>query len=143
MRKDCATRKDWLLVVAAVTSLGLLVIQSAAAQEHHAADVLAVADERIHPSEVTLENVEAFQEQVRRDLPVGTAKKDVEEYLINWGIRHLYLEPVPIYGRYGNSFQCAIGYIGVRRGFDARLTFYIHLDGIDAVREISFSVKYL
>lgn len=136
-------KRGWLLAVVSLGILGLLAIQSAAAQEHQAADAPAVADARIPPSEVTLDNLEAFQEQLHRDLPVGTAKNDVEEYLMHWSIRHLYLEPFPIHGRYGNSFQCAIGYIGMRSGFPARLTFYVHLDGSDAVREITFSVKYL
>src|SRR5690348_6144834 len=47
----------------------------------------------IPPDEVNLENLPLFEAQLRRDLPVGTAKEDVEAYLTRWTIRHSFVPP--------------------------------------------------
>ncbi|WP_299398877.1 hypothetical protein [Pelagibius sp.] len=140
MGKHRATRRGWLLAVGAATSLGLLAIQSAVAQEHQAADAPAVADERIPPSEVTLENRDAFQEQVHHDLPVGTPKKDVETYLTDLDIAHHFFDGH--YGGLGNSFHAVLEDLGMYHGFKPRLSVWIYLDDKDLVREVRFHTKY-
>jgi hypothetical protein len=45
--------------------------------------------ERILPKSVTWENVAAFEDQVRKDVPIGTPANDVVEYLRRWEIKRI------------------------------------------------------
>jgi hypothetical protein len=101
----------------------------------------AMNEERISPSEVTLDNLEAFEAQVRRDLPIGTSKEDVEAYLTRCGLPYDFFGPSPLYD--GNSFQTTIENIGMRVVFMAHLFIRIRLDQHDKVKEIFFRVDYL
>ena len=94
--------------------------------------------ERILTADVTLSNVDAFKEQVRRDLPLGTKKGEVDAYLKRWNFRYDFFEPNPVYGRNGNSFQAVLQDIGYRLIFPVDLLIRIHLDGNDEVSEIFF-----
>lgn len=49
--------------------------------------------ERISPKDVTWENVPIFEEQVRRDVPIGTATDDVLSYLRRQEIKHTFHIP--------------------------------------------------
>ncbi len=98
---------------------------------------------RILPKQVTLSNVEAFKEQMRRDLPPGTEKVDVEEYLTRWNILHSFYGPSPLYGANGNAFQGRIPNIGRLYLFPANLFIRIHLDSSERVREIFFRVDHV
>jgi hypothetical protein len=98
----------------------------------------SASDARIMPNQVTLSNVEAFKEQMRGDLPVGTAKTTVEEYLARWKILHSFYGPE--YGpNFENTFGARIPDIGRRLGlFPVDLNIRIYLDSSDRLREISF-----
>jgi len=99
-------------------------------------------DRSILPSDVTLANVEAFQEQMQRDLPVGTAKQDVEAYLTHWEIPHTYIGGDPANLEYANSFHAALSDIGSRNFLRASLSIWITHDQDDKLRDIWFSVRY-
>src|SRR5216684_1701933 len=53
---------------------------------------ITTRDERILPSQVSLPNVETFQAQMRRDLPVGTPKEAVEAYLNQLKFRYEFFK---------------------------------------------------
>ncbi|MEO3427261.1 hypothetical protein AAFN88_00285 [Pelagibius sp. CAU 1746] len=100
------------------------------------------ADGRILPREVTLENLDAFEKQLLRDLPVGTTKQDVETYLKRWEISYTYLPPDSGWLEYSNSFYATLDNIGSRNFLRASLSISIVHDEEDKVRAIWFSVKY-
>ena len=89
-----------------------------------------------------MENVEAFQEQVRRDVPLGTAKADVEAYLTRWDIPHQYIGPRASYPPLGNSFYGLLEDIGYYHGFTPSLNVRIFLDDTNLVREIKLFIKF-
>jgi len=101
----------------------------------------AMNEKRISPSEVTLDNLEEYEAQVRRDLPIGTPKEDVEAYLTRCGLPYDSIGPNPLYD--ANSFQTTIENIGIRVIFQASLFIRIRLDQQDKVKEILFRVDYL
>lgn len=96
----------------------------------------------IHPNQVTLDNMEAFEIQVRRDLPIGTDKEDVEAFLTNWSIEYEYFAPDYGSEHYANSYRIVLSNIGTRVFFPASLIIYIHLDESDMIREIVFRDHY-
>jgi len=93
--------------------------------------------ERILPSEVTSRNANAFEGQVRRDLPLGTPKSDVESYLTGWKIDHSYA-PGP---RYENTFWAAIKDVKYRGSELAWLVIRIHLNAEERVGQITFALE--
>ena len=143
LRKNGLTTGSWRHLAAGIAGAGLigfLALHSVTAQDHQAVDTPAVADQRIPPSDVTLENLEAFQEQVRYDLPVGTAKRDVEEYLTLWQMPHDFFGRS--YGSLGNSFHAVVEDLGLYHGFIPRLSVWIYLDDKDLVREVKFRTTF-
>jgi hypothetical protein len=104
--------------------------------------IAAPSAERILPQDVSTRNLEAYEAQFRRDIPVGTPKAEVEGYLTRMNIRHLFL-PSSIYGNDGNVFQAVFNDIGTVLGFQASLGIWIRLDEEDKVREIVFRLQYL
>ncbi len=130
-------------MVACAGLLGVLLVQTSCASEPKRENNVAVSGERILPDQVNLANLEAFEEQMRHDLPVGTAKKDVETYLNRWRIRYGFIDSAPIYGPDGNSFHAVLENIGKRSIFTARLSIWIRLGENEEVREIDFRVTYL
>lgn len=102
----------------------------------------AQAQQRIPANKVTLGNVEAFEKQVARDLPVGTPKDNVEAYLIHEKITHSFYSSDPIYGPDGNTFQGTIRNIGVRLIFEGDLAIRIHLNAQDKVDKVWFRIDY-
>ena len=144
MRDDGPSRRSWLLLTAAIACAGLLILmptQSANAQEQQEAETSLLTEERILPNEVTLDNLEAFQEQMRRDLPVGTPKADVGAYLARWDISHHFFGTN--YGSLGNSFHAVLEDLGIYHGYTPRLNAWIDLDDTNLVREIRFHLKFL
>jgi hypothetical protein len=97
---------------------------------------------RIMPSDVTLDNLSDYEAQVRRDLPIGTPKGEVEAYLDHYNIPHSFIPPNTVYPPASNSFQATLENIGVRIIFPAGLLMKIFLDDQDKVREITFHVEY-
>src|SRR5262245_26563336 len=96
----------------------------------------SASDAQILPGQVTLSNVEAFKQQMRRDLPVGTPKAEVEEYLTRWKILHSFYGPA--YGPFGNAFGARIPDIALRLGlFPSDLNIKIYLDASDRLREMT------
>ena len=92
------------------------------------------AEPQILPNQVTLSNVEAFKEQMRRDLPVGTAKTSVEGYLTHWNIVHSFYGPAygPSYGtRFRREFRTLDGVSSFRSICSSG---YIWIPTIDFVR---------
>lgn len=141
VREKSQRKRFWLSLALAVASSGALSVsfpQSAIAQTTQAR-VTAATDERILPSDVTMDNHEAFQEQMRRDLPLGTAKADVEAYLTRWRIPYDFFGPN--YGALGNSFHAVVEDLGMYHGYTPRLSAWIYLDDANLVREIRFHLR--
>ena len=135
-----AARLVRLLILTAVLWSALSASgENAYAQEAH--NSTAMTEKRISPSEVTLSNLDAFEAQMRRDLPIGTPKQDVEAYLTQSKIRHGFTEGRS--GPFGPLFQATIENIGRRVVFTASLAIRIHLDPDGKVDEITFRVEYL
>jgi hypothetical protein len=122
-------RYRWFRLLIVLATVGIGSLQEA-----------RTGETRILPNQVTVSNVEAFKEQMRRDLPVGTAKASVEEYLTRWKIPYDFFGPA--YGpSFGNTFQGRFPDIGYRLGiFPVDLNFRIYFDSDDKVREIFFQV---
>ena len=133
MRKVCISKRTVIFSLLWVGFVGLRSLWL---------DPAAAEIGRILPSEVTHENLYAFQEQTRRDLPVGTAKQDVEAFLTRLNIRHTYLPPDSGYLEYGNSFHAVLDDLGWYQGFAVKLYIWIHLDDTNLVREIRFRTSY-
>jgi len=96
----------------------------------------APIEHRILPSEVRLSNLDAFEAQLRKDLPPGTAKTEVESYLGRSGLKHAYVSP-------HRAFSASIDNIGLRGPFQASLLILIYLGTSDQVKEVAFYVEYL
>ena len=95
---------------------------------------------RIAPGDVRWANLDAFEAQVRADLPIGTPKSNVDTYLRGWGIPYGYSEPNTGLGE--NSFMVTIKNIGPRMGFTSYLVIRIQLDASKRVSSIDFHVEY-
>ncbi len=106
------------------------------------ANVMAVSQKRISPHDVSVENVEAFKAQLRDDVPKGTSKGQVRAYLARLKINYRFVDPNPIKLDDSNHFQGRIDNIGMRKGFQTSLEFWIRLDKTDAVKGIDFSEIY-
>jgi hypothetical protein len=104
----------------------------------------SVATKRISVSEVRLSNLNAFAAQVRREVPLGTPKREVEVYLSKQHIRCGFAEPDPDISdpNIQSVFAGTIQNIGTRWGFPASLAIRIHLNGMDKVDKIWFRVDY-
>lgn len=98
--------------------------------------------DRILPSQVTLSNLEAFKEQVRRDLPLGTPQANVEAYLRRWNIPYDFFGPLPIYGPDGNSFRGKLSNIGRLDGYEVDLAIWIYLDANEKVERVEFRLNW-
>ena len=98
--------------------------------------IVAAKARRILPSEVNLANLDAFEDQMRTDLPKGTAKRDVKKYLDKWNI--LYNLSYD-----GLSYYAAIENLGMRSVFRASLVIRIYLDADEEVDHLAFRVEYL
>jgi hypothetical protein len=143
MRKTRPTRRVCMLVLLGVASVSgphASFADNGNSTEPLTASEAAMNEERISPSKVTLDNLEAYKAQVRRDLPIGTPKEEVETYLTRGGIPHDYFGAYPIYGRNGNSFQGTLKNIGTYLIFRANLLIRILLDDQNKVRQIIFRV---
>jgi hypothetical protein len=146
MRKTRPTRRVCMLVLLGLASISAphaSFADNGNSTEPLTASEAAMNEERISPSEVTLDNLEAFEAQMRRDLPIGTSKEDVEAYLTRCGLRYDFVGLNPGYGPDANSFQTTIENIGIRVIFMAHLLIRIRLDQHDKVKEIYFRVDYL
>jgi len=140
MRKARFSRK-WLgsilqiaLLLSAFSGVGLAEQRNSVAEATN--HVNAVDGHRMLAKEVRLSNVDAFEAQLRRDLPLGTSKADVEAYLAQLNIRHAYVGP-------HNAYQAVIDDIGMRQGFQASLDIWVSLDADEKVKEIRLHVQYL
>jgi hypothetical protein len=98
--------------------------------------------EFISAEEVTLFNADAFEEQLRRDIPHGTPKDVVETYLFQHNIGYVFEPASEFAGPHGNAFYGSIENIGTRVMFSAHLAIRIFLDPEGRVREIVFRVDY-
>jgi hypothetical protein len=94
---------------------------------------------RLLPKDVTWRNVDDFESQVRRDLPIGTSASDVEEYLRRWTIGYEFHNPDS--SAKTNTIVGALDNLGYRAPFFPRLLFYFSLDA-DKVTSIRFHVEY-
>jgi hypothetical protein len=97
---------------------------------------------RIDPYEVNLSNLEAFKEQLRRDLPPGTPKEDVETYLTRWRIAHHFSGPNSPARSTRNIFYALIEDIAVLPIYRVSLQIDIRLDDHDSVKDIEFMTTY-
>jgi len=79
---------------------------------------------------------------MRRDLPVGTPKADVESYLTRENIPHAFLSADKIYGHDDSLFHAVLRNIGIRVIFSADLSIWIHIDQNDRLREIRSRIQY-
>jgi hypothetical protein len=95
---------------------------------------------RIGARQVNLSNLDAFEAQIRHDIPRGTSKKAVEAYLVRERIPHGFADAS--YGDAGNEFYGTLKNIGIRLGFEANLAIRVRLDGAGKVDVISFRVDY-
>jgi len=136
------TRTPLLFVLGVACTLlaSLAGFQAAQAQQQEVRDTAAAIEERILPSEVTLENHDAFMDQLHRDLPLGTAKQDVEAYLARWEIPYYFLDAR--YGSFGNAYHAVLEDLGWYQGFTTRLNVWIHLDDTNLLREIRFRTTF-
>jgi hypothetical protein len=100
----------------------------------------AVVTKRISSGEVRLSNLDAFEAQIRRDVPLGAPKQRIETYLSQQNIPHLFAEPNSGVGE--NTFYGTLKNIGARWGFPASLAIRIHLDHNEKVDKIWFRVDY-
>jgi hypothetical protein len=106
-----------------------------------ATDTNPTRTSRILASQVTLSNVELFKLQVIRDLPIGTAKEDVESYLTSLMVEHSFADTRSLIDQ--NTFYGGIENIGFRLGFPGSLAIRIHVDANDKVDKVSFRIDYL
>ena len=77
---------------------------------------------------VRLSNAASFEAQVRPDLPLGTHRGEVDAYLAQLNITHVYVAP-------HHAYQAAISDIGMRQVFQASLEVWIVLDVNEKVRD--------
>lgn len=92
------------------------------------------------PGEVTWENVDRFELQVRDDLPVGTPANKVVEYLDFWKLKHIVVDIDR--AAYKKLIHAVIDDLGRRGPFRASLSIYFELFD-DKVATIRFKVEYL
>ena len=135
--------RAWRLLRIVVTCgviLGGLLMRVSHAQEKPSSFAAALGGKRVHPSEVSLSNVEAFEAQMRRDLPLGTPKANVEAYLKCWSIPYFFADAdgTPT----GNAFYGTLMKIGKKSKFTGHLAIRIFLDEEDKIREIVFRIDY-
>ena len=95
--------------------------------------------DRLLPKDVTWRNVDDFESQVRRDVPIGTSASDVEKYLRRWTIGYEFHNPDR--SAKTNTIVAALDNLGYRAPFFPRLLFYLSLDA-DKVTSIRFHVEY-
>jgi len=105
---------------------------------------VSVTTKHIPVSEVRLSNLNAFEAQVRREVPLGTPKREVEVYLSKQHIPYGFAEPDPDISdpNIQNVFAGTIQNIGTRWGFPASLAIRIHLDQGERVDKVWFRVDY-
>lgn len=101
---------------------------------------VSVTTKHISASEVRLSNLDAFEAQVRHDIPLGTQKQTVETYLSREKIPHFFADSS--YEEGGNEFYGTLKNIGARWGFPASLAIRIHLDQGERVDKVWFRVDY-
>ena len=99
-----------------------------------------VLEKRIVPEAVNLGNVESFKAQLRRDLPIGTPKVDVEDYLVRWGIQYAFVPANT--GQGDNTFYASLKNLGTQSGFPTDLAIRIHLDSNGRVEAIIFRLDH-
>lgn len=95
---------------------------------------------RVSPGEVTWENVDRYELQVRDDLPVGTPANKVVEYLDFWKLKHIVVDMDRTASR--KLIHAVIDDLGRRGPFRASLSIYFELFD-DKVETIRFKVEYL
>jgi hypothetical protein len=98
-------------------------------------------EKRLEPQDVTMANREEYEAQLRRDLPIGTAKRDVEAYLTRQGITHSFAGRGALVDE--NTVYAILKNIGQAGPFVASLAIRIQLDADDKVARIWFRVDYL
>jgi hypothetical protein len=96
----------------------------------------AAGAHRMTAKEVHLSNVASFDAQLRRDIPLGTKRVDVETYLEQLAVDFSYVAP-------HHAYSAGIPYVGVRAVFQASLTFWIMFDEDERVKEVTCRVYYL
>ena len=85
---------------------------------------------------VTLKNVDAFEQKMRADLPIGSTKEEVENYLIKKGIQYQYFES-------DKTFYAGIPKIGRRMlVYNAYLSIKIKLNDSEQLQALDFRVIY-
>lgn len=94
----------------------------------------------ISANEVTLSNLDAFEAQMIRDLPIGTPKASVQDYITRTGLKCSFVEPRG--PDWGNLFGCRIENIGHLGIFSAGLGVGIYLDAKAQVKNLFFRVDY-
>jgi len=127
-----------MVFAAAYLFTNLMIVDDAKGQS--ALNLILIDENSIAPNQVTLSNLDSFELQFKRDLPAGTIKKDVDEYLQRRNLRCFFATAE---GLGKNTFYCRIENIGNRGGFTADLSIRIHLNSSLEVDDISFRVDYL
>jgi len=105
------------------------------------ADKGAAIPPQILPDNVTLSNRGSFERQLRQDLPIGTAKERVEDYLTDLKIKHFFNGRPALIDQ--NTFYAMVDDIGSWFGFPGTLQIRIHLDGNDKLDSMTFRVDHL
>ena len=88
-------------------------------------------------SKVTLKNLDAFKQSMRNDLPIGSSREDIENYLKRNKIRYGYYER-------DKTYHAGIPNIGRWRIiYTAHLSIYLRLDDAEErLKQIDFDVQY-
>ena len=133
---EFSRRTSSLLFLSSVVFAGLLGIVFLEVNDLHAVEnTKTMNTERILPSQVTLSNLEAFEDQVRHDLPVGTPKQE-EKTITQEGIPHFFRRRSWPYWKYVYG---TLKNLGVWKGvFMASLAIRIHIDPKERVDAIKF-----
>jgi hypothetical protein len=97
--------------------------------------------ERIDPAEVNLLNMGVFKQQLRNDLPLGTAKEEVEVYLDRRKLTYHFVGPEELLPSSRNTFHLLIEDVGPPLIL-LYLEIRIHLSDDNKIRETEFRLTY-
>jgi hypothetical protein len=133
-----SNRLVWGIVLAALMGAALLAISNN--NVFNGPKNAGLTTRRVITSELNFANIDAFESQIRRDVPLGTSKQRVEVYLSRENIPHGLAQPNSGVGE--NTFYGTVKNVGTRLGFEASLAIRIHLDQKEKVDKIWFRVDY-
>lgn len=101
--------------------------------------------DRLEAGEVTLRNHEAYEVQLRADLPTGTPKADVARHLASQGVEYHFLDPAystkhdPLMG---NAYVFRLRRIGTTILFETDLVCEVHFDPQDKSDNVRCTLDY-